>query len=83
MRLLTLLFAWSLLTGPAFGQTADEASAPTEYTFRFVADNDMFYIPWNGNGEELERLLACIAGNRTVIADGTVQSIIDSYISAE
>lgn len=83
MRLLTLLFAWGLLTGPAFGQTADEASAPTEYTFRFVADNDMFYIPWNGNGEELERLLACIAGNRTVIADGTVPVLVDGYCTSQ
>ena len=82
-RLLTLLFAWGLLTGPAFGQTADEASAPTEYTFRFVADNDMFYIPWNGNGEELERLLACIAGNRTVIADGTVPVLVDGYCTSQ
>ena len=82
-RLLTLLFAWGLLTGPAFGQTADEASAPTEYTFCFVADNDMFYIPWNGNGEELERLLACIAGNRTAIADGTVPVLVDGYCTSQ
>lgn len=71
-RLLTLLFALGLLAVPTFGQTADgpSGSAPAEYTFRFVADDDMFYIPWNGNGEELDRLIACIAENRAAILDG-------------
>ena len=27
----------------------------TTYLFRFVADKDMFYSPWNGNGEQLAR----------------------------
>lgn len=84
-RLLTLLFALGLFAGLASGQTtgmpADSASA--EYTFRFVADDDMFYIPWSGNGEELDRLLACIAENRTAITDGTVPVLVDGYCTSQ
>lgn len=84
-RLLTLLFTLGLLAGPTFGQTADNPSdpAPAEYTFRFVAGDDMFYIPWSGNGEELDRLLACIAENRAAIVDGTVPVVVDGYCTSQ
>ena len=84
-RLLTLLFALGLLAVPTFGQTADgpSGSAPAEYTFRFVADDDMFYIPWNGNGEELDRLLACIAENRAAILDGAVPVEVEGRCSSQ
>lgn len=84
-RLLTLLFALGLLAVPTFGQTADgpSGSAPAEYTFRFVADDDMFYIPWNGNGEELARLIACIAENRAAILDGTVPVEVEGRCSSQ
>lgn len=84
-RLLTLLFALGLLAVPTFGQTADgpSGSAPAEYTFRFVADDDMFYIPWNGNGEELDRLIACIAENRAAILDGAVPVKVEGRCSSQ
>ena len=84
-RLLTLLFALGLLAVPTFGQTADgpSGSASAEYTFRFVADDDMFYIPWNGNGEELDRLLACIAENRAAILDGAVPVEVEGRCSSQ
>ena len=84
-RLLTLLFALGLLAVPTFGQTADgpSGSAPAEYTFRFVAGDDMFYIPWNGNGEELDRLLACIAENRAAILDGAVPVEVEGRCSSQ
>ena len=84
-RLLTLLFALGLLAGPTFGQTADNPSdpAPAEYTFRFVAGDDMFYIPWSGNGEELDRLLACIAQNKAAITEGTVPVLVDGYCTSQ
>lgn len=84
-RLLPLLFALSLFAGHASGQTADTPidSAPAEYMFRFVADDDMFYIPWNGNGEELDRLLACIAENHAAITDGTVPVLVDGYCTSQ
>lgn len=84
-RLLTLLFALGLLAVPTFGQTADgpSGSAPAEYTFRFVAGDDMFYIPWNGNGEELDRLLACIAENRAAILDGAVPVEVEGRCTSQ
>ena len=84
-RLLTLLFALGLLAGPTFGQTADNPSdpAPAEYTFRFVAGDDMFYIPWSGNGEELDRLLACIAQNKAAITEGSVPVLVDGYCTSQ
>ena len=84
-RLLTLLFALGLLTGPAFGQTAaaPSDSAPAEYMFRFVAGDDMFYVPWNGNGEELERLLACIGQHRGAILDGELPVEVEGYCDSQ
>ena len=84
-RLLTLLFALGLLAGPTFGQTADNPSdpAPAEYTFRFVAGDDMFYIPWNGNGEELDRLLACIGQNKAAITESSVPVLVDGYCTSQ
>lgn len=84
-RLLTLLFALGLLAGPTFGQTAGNPSdpAPAEYTFRFVAGDDMFYIPWSGNGEELDRLLACIAQNKAAITEGTVPVLVDGFCTSQ
>ena len=69
---LTLL---ALLWIPA---TAQESSDST-YTFRFVSQKDMFYVPWSGNGEELDRLLACIAQHKTVILNGKVPVRVDGY----
>ncbi len=57
--------------------------APAEYTFRFVAGDDMFYIPWNGNGEELDRLLACIAQNKAAITEGSVPVLVDGYCTSQ
>ena len=42
----------------------------TVYTFRFVSDRDMFYVPYSGNDTELARLEECIGNHRTDILDG-------------
>ena len=69
-KLFTLLFACCMTVIPSFGQQV--STDVTEYRFRFVADNDMFYVPWGGNGEELERLTACIEENREAIMSGEI-----------
>lgn len=51
----------------------------TTYLFRFVADKDMFYSPWNGNGEQLARLLKCIGENRSAIESGQMYLLVTSY----
>lgn len=51
----------------------------TTYLFRFVADKDMFYSPWNGNGEQLARLLKCVGENRSAIESGQMYLLVTSY----
>ena len=52
-----ILFSW--LASAAFPAFAQQ-KADTTYTFRFVPQKDMFYVPWNGNDTELARLLECV-----------------------
>ena len=60
------LFLWLMtVTFPVIAQQ----KADTTYTFRFVPQKDMFYVPWNGNDPELARLLECIENNKTTILD--------------
>ncbi|MBC5612762.1 DUF3575 domain-containing protein [Bacteroides hominis] len=58
---------------------AQEKADSTAYRFRFVADKDMFFLPWNGNGKELGRLLAAIEENRTAIESGNMYLCVTSY----
>ena len=54
----------------------------TTYTFRFVPQKDMFYVPWNGNDTELARLLECIENNKTTILDGKLPLLVDGYCNS-
>ena len=68
-----------LLLLAALPLAAQEKADSTAYRFRFVADNDMFFSPWSGNGRELERLLAAIEENRTAIEGGQMYLCVTSY----
>lgn len=59
--------------------SAQEEPDSTAYRFRFVAENDMFFSPWSGNGQELERLLAAINENRPAIEAGQMYLLVTSY----
>lgn len=48
-----LLTVFLAVTGLSL--SAQEKPDSTAYRFRFVAENDMFFSPWSGNGQELER----------------------------
>jgi len=73
------LFLWLMtLTFPVIAQQ----KADTTYTFRFVPQKDMFYVPWNGNDTELARLLECIERNRTDILDGRLPLLVDGYCNS-
>ena len=74
------LFALLILLIPTFGFA--QAAADSTVTFRFVAADDMFYIPWSGNGAELERLYALIDTYRTPIAEGTMPVQVDGYCAS-
>lgn len=51
----------------------------TTYLFRFVPGEDMFYSPWNGNGEQLARLLKRVDENRSAIESGQMYLLVTSY----
>lgn len=68
----------TLLLLPAMAQQ----KADTTYTFRFVPQKDMFYVPWNGNDMELARLLECIESNKADILDGKLPLYVDGYCHA-
>ena len=73
------LFLWLMtVTFPVIAQQ----KADTTYTFRFVTQKDMFYVPWNGNDTELARLLECIERNRTDILDGRLPLLVDGYCNS-
>lgn len=73
------LFLWLMtVTFPVIAQQKTD----TTYTFRFVPQKDMFYVPWNGNDTELARLLKCIENNKTIILDGKLPLLVDGYCNS-
>ena len=71
-----ILLSW--LTAAAFPVFAQQKN-DTTYTFRFVPQKDMFYVPWNGNDRELVRLLECIESNKPDIMNGRLPLRVDGY----
>ena len=73
------LFLWLMtVTFPVIAQQKTD----TTYTFRFVPQKDMFYVPWNGNDTELSRLLECIENNKATILDGKLPLLVDGYCNS-
>ena len=75
---LTLLLWLMTVTFPVIAQQ----KADTTYTFRFVPQKDMFYVPWNGNDTELVRLLECVEKNKATILDGKLPLLVDGYCNS-
>ena len=75
-----ILFSW--LASAAFPASAQQKT-DTVYTFRFVPQKDMFYVPWNGNDTELARLLECIENNKATILDGKLPLLVDGYCNSQ
>ena len=73
------LFLWLMtVTFPVIAQQKTD----TVYTFRFVPQKDMFYVPWNGNDTELARLLECIENSKATIFDGKLPLLVDGYCNS-
>ncbi len=72
-----LLTVFLAVTGLSL--SAQEKTDSTAYRFRFVAENDMFFSPWSGNGQELKRLLAAIDEHRPAIEAGQMYLLVTSY----
>ena len=75
---LTLFLCLMTVTFPVIAQQKTD----TTYTFRFVPQKDMFYVPWNGNDTELTRLLECIENSKTTIFDGKLPLLVDGYCNS-
>lgn len=78
--LFTILFLW--LQSAMFSAFAQQ-KIDTVYTFRFVPQKDIFYVPWNGNDTELDRLLACIESNKADILNGKLPLLVDGYCNSK
>ena len=74
------LFLWLMtVTFPVIAQQKTD----TTYTFRFVPQKDMFYVPWNGNDTELARLLECIENSKATIFNGKLPLLVDGYCNSQ
>lgn len=69
----TLLLVFLML--PLWAQEKTD----TTYLFRFVAEQDMFYVPYTGNDKELARLEACVRQHRADILAGSIPLYVDGY----
>lgn len=80
----TLLLTLFLFITAAFSPVAAQGNsgADTVYTFRFLPQKDMFYVPMYDNENELARLLDCIDRLMPGITDGTVPVYVDGYCSS-
>ena len=77
-KFLFTFFLFTVFLTTVFAQQ----KADTTYTFRFVPQKDMFYVPWNGNDTELARLLECIEKNKATILDGKLPLYVDGYCNS-
>ena len=59
-----------------------QEKADTVYTFRFVPQKDMFYVPWSGNDTELARLEDCMKRYRSEILSGDTPLYVDGYCNS-
>ena len=58
---------------------AAQEKPDTVYTFRFVTDKDMFYVPFRGNDKELARLEEYVERCRQDILAGKIPLQVDGY----
>ena len=73
------LFLWLMtVTFPVIAQQKTD----TTYTFRFVLQKNMFYVPWNGNDTVLAHLLECIENSKATIFDGKLPLLVDGYCNS-
>lgn len=72
-RILLSLFLILVFVRPQAKENTDSV-----YPFRFIPGKDMFFVPWNGNGENLDRLLAAIESNRAAIDNGQMYLCVTS-----
>ena len=70
-----LLFIWEL---PVIAQQPTD----TTYIFRFVPNDDMFYVPCNGNDRSLHQLLNILEKNKKQLQAGQMYISVSSYAAS-
>lgn len=74
------LFLWLMtITFPVIAQQKSD----TIYTFRFVPQKDMFYIPWSDNSEELDRLFRFVDRHKSEILEGKIPVYVCGYCNSQ
>ncbi len=63
---------------------SSRTAAPQQETvvFRFVSQQDMFYIPWGGNGGQLQRLCELVDRYKSEIESGRLPLYVDGYCAS-
>ncbi len=77
-----LLLFLPLLTVTGKAQTDNVKTTDSVAVFRFVPQKDMFYIPWNGNDNELQRLYGLVDRYKTEIESGRMPVHVDGYCAS-
>lgn len=73
------LFLWLMtVTFPVIAQQKSD----TIYTFRFVPQEDMFYVPWSGNDSELVRLFEFVDSRKSEILEGKMHVYVCGYCNS-
>ena len=62
---------------------AGQEACDSVYVFRFVTGEDMFFVPWSGNGAELERLERCVERHKAAILSGEVPVQVEGCCSSQ
>ena len=76
MMLLPLLMLFVLPLGA-------QEKTDSVYEFRFVAGNDMFFVPYGDNRAELERLSALVRQYHEAITTGRMPVYVDGYCNSQ
>lgn len=82
VKIVTTLLLLVTLISQAQSQTPALLPQPEEgktFVFRFFANNDMFFVPFEGNGDQLNKLVATVERYKSIITSGQVLIHVDGY----
>lgn len=85
IKLITFLL---LMIAPALSSAQQHEVIEATYenekviVFRFVADNDTFFVPYKGNGDKLDDLVATVNRHKSSIVNGNIKIQVAGYCSA-
>ena len=77
-RLMFLSVFLLIMARPVVAQEKTDST----FTFRFIPDRDMFFVPYGGNDAELTRLMLCVEQYKADILSGGIPLRVDGYSSS-